>query len=97
MAPAHRVHVVPGLRRLGHLFLLRDWLAITIGQHVWAWRPLTSAELEHELTHVCQWRANGLRFIPRYARASWRAARAGGHWYCDNAYEVSAREAAERR
>ena len=91
--PAHRLHVVPALRRAGRV-LLPDWLAITIGTHVWSWRQLDAAELEHELAHVRQWRIHGLRFIPRYARASWRAVRAGGHWYRDNAYEVDARATA---
>ncbi|MGH2408572.1 MAG: hypothetical protein ACRDF7_10910 [Candidatus Limnocylindrales bacterium] len=96
MAPPHRLHVVPRLRRIGRV-LLPEWLAITIGSHVWSWRSLDAAELEHELAHVRQWRAHGLGFIARYARASWAAARGGGHWYRDNAYEVEARAAAGRR
>jgi hypothetical protein len=94
--PAHRLHVVPRLRRVGGLLLLRDWLAITLGPHIWTWRPLNEAELEHELEHVRQWRRHGLVFIARYARASWRARRRGGHWYRDNAFEVAARQAATR-
>jgi hypothetical protein len=96
MAPAHRLHVVPRLRRVGRVFT-RGWLAITIGSHVWTWRPLAPPELEHELEHVRQWRRYGPGFVARYLRASWRAARAGGHWYRDNAFEISAREAAGRR
>lgn len=90
----HRVHVVPRLRRIGRAMLIRDWLAITIGRDIWTWRALSDAELAHELEHVRQWQRYGPLFIPRYARASWRAARAGGHWYRDNAFEVAARAAA---
>ena len=36
----------------------------------------------------------GALFVIRYALASWRAARIGGHWYRDNAFEVAARQAA---
>jgi hypothetical protein len=90
----HRLHVVPRLRGIGHHLLLPDWLAITIGRDVWTWRPLTKAELEHELEHVRQWRRHGVVFIARYAGASLRARRGGGHWYRDNAYEIAARQAA---
>jgi len=96
MTPAHRLHVVPGLRGIGDRLLLPGWLAMTIGRNVWTWRPLTDAELAHELEHVRQWGRFGLRYVPRYARASWRAVRAGRHWYRDNAFEVAARGAAER-
>jgi hypothetical protein len=73
--------------------LLHGWLAITIGRHIWAWRDLDQAELAHELCHVQQWRRYGARFIARYARASWRAWRAGGDPYRDNAFEAAARRA----
>lgn len=92
--PRYRVHVVPATRRIGRLFL-PGWLAITIGRDIWTWRPLAVPELEHELCHVRQWQRHGLRFIPRYLRASWRAWRAGGDAYRDNAFEVAARRAAE--
>lgn len=93
--PPYRVHVVPATRRIGRLFL-PGWLAITIGRDIWTWRPLAGPDLEHELCHVRQWRRYGLRFIPRYGRASWRAWRAGGDPYRDNAFEVAARRAADR-
>lgn len=90
----HRLHVWPWLRRLGHRFVLRDWLAITVGSHIFAWRRLDEAELAHELTHVRQWRANGLlRFPIRYLRASRDAARAGGDRYRENPFELEARAA----
>lgn len=51
---------------------------------------LTPELLEHELTHVRQWRADPLFFPIRYAVATLR------HGYRDNPYEVEAREAARR-
>ena len=45
--------VVTWLRRPGGLFL-RDWLAITLGSRIYAWRALRDDELEHELEHVRQ-------------------------------------------
>ncbi|MFI5255346.1 MAG: hypothetical protein ACHQ15_07815, partial [Candidatus Limnocylindrales bacterium] len=65
-----------------------------IGRDIWSWRGLGDAELAHELEHVRQWQRFGVLFALRYARASWQARRAGGHWYRDNAFEVAAREAA---
>ncbi|HTS14114.1 MAG TPA: hypothetical protein VMH24_00485 [Candidatus Sulfotelmatobacter sp.] len=91
--PRYRLHVVPATRRVGAVFL-RGWLAITIGRDIWSWRPLDGPELAHELCHVRQWERYGPRFIPRYARASWRAWRGGGDPYRDNAFEAAAREAA---
>ena len=76
--------------------LIPDWLAITIGRDIWTWRALSGAELAHELEHVRQWDRHGPLFVARYAWASWCAARAGGHWYRDNAFEVAARAAAGR-
>jgi hypothetical protein len=94
--PDHTVIVVPWLRRPGHYLILPNWLAITIGRWIFAWRPLDEAELAHELTHVRQWRRYGLRFIPRYLRASWTAAwPEDGNSYRDNKFEVEARAAAE--
>ena len=89
----HRVVTLPWLRHIGRL-LLPDWLAITIGNTVFAWRDLTDAELEHELEHVRQWRRMGLRFPLIYLVESLRARRAGGRWYRDNRFEVEARAAA---
>ena len=74
--------------------LLRDWLAITIGEAIFAWRPLRDDELEHELEHVRQWRRHGALFPMRYFGASVGAKRAGKLWYHDNRFEVEAREAA---
>src|SRR3954453_16591474 len=99
MAPGqplkYRVIVFPGLRVIGQRFVLDNWLAITIGQWIFAWRPLDDAELAHELTHVRQWRRYGLLFIPRYLRASWRAAvPEDGDSYRDNIFEREAAAAA---
>jgi hypothetical protein len=92
--PPHRVAVLPWLRRPGQRLLVPNWLAITIGRWILAWRPLDDTELAHELEHVRQWQRYGLLFIPRYLRASWRAARAGGDRYRDNLFERAARAAA---
>ncbi len=92
--PGHRLHVWPWLRLPGRL-VLPNWLAITIGRDVLAWRPLDERELRHELAHVEQWRRHGWSLPVRYALASWRAWRAGSGWYRGNAFEVEAR-AAER-
>ena len=92
-APTYRLHVVPRLRGIGGRLVLRDWLAITVGQDIWSWRQLDEAELAHELCHVRQWQRYGLRFIARYARASWHAWLAGGDPYRDNVFEVAARRA----
>jgi hypothetical protein len=94
--PAHQLIVLPWLRRPGDHLLLPNWLAITIGKWIFSWRPLNDAELAHELTHVRQWHRYGLRFIPRYLRASWRAAwPEEGDSYRDNKFEVQARAAAD--
>jgi hypothetical protein len=63
---------------------------------VFTWRDLSPAELAHEACHVQQWSRSGLRFIPRYVRASWRAWRAGGNPYRDNRFEREAQAAAMR-
>ncbi len=89
----------PWLRRPGGL-ILRNWLAITLGEHIFAWRPMSQAELAHELEHVRQWRRHGLRFPLLYAAESLQARRRGRRWYADNRYEEAARLAArsiERR
>lgn len=93
--PAHRVHVWPWLRSLGRL-VLPNWLAITLGRHIYAWRPMTASELEHELAHVRQWARHGWRFPLLYLAASLRARRGPHGWYRGNAFEVEAREAAKR-
>jgi hypothetical protein len=93
-APDHRIHVWPWLRRFGGR-LLKDWLAITVGRHIFAWRPMSRAELAHELEHVRQWRAYGpWRFPIAYAAASLRARLDGRRWYHDNVFEEAARAAA---
>ena len=91
----YRVIVWPWLRRFGGR-LLPDWLAITIGGTILAWRPLSDAELAHELEHVRQWRLVGLRFPLAYLAESVRAVRAGKRWYHDNRFEADARAAAAR-
>lgn len=93
---AHRVVVLPWLRLIGPL-LIRDWLAITIGRTIFAWRALNDAELEHELEHVRQWGRMGLRFPIAYLTESVRARRAGKRWYHDNRFEADARTAADAR
>lgn len=94
-SPAHRVHVLPWLRVLERL-LIRDWLAITIGRHIFAWRALGERELAHELEHVRQWRRYGPFFPLVYLLDSARVRRGGKRWYDDNRFEVAAREAANR-
>jgi hypothetical protein len=91
----HRVHVWPFLRLPGSL-LLRDWLAITLGHHILAWRGLTDRELKHELEHVRQWARHGLAFPIAYGLAALRERRAGRRWYHDNRFEVEARAAADQ-
>jgi len=91
----HRLVIWPWLRRAGSV-MLPDWLAITIGRTIFAWRALSDEELEHELEHVRQWGRGGLRFPVAYLAASVRARRAGKRWYHDNPYEVDARMAASR-
>jgi hypothetical protein len=94
MRSLYRVHVWPWLRRPGSL-LLRNWLAITLGRHVLAWRDLNERELRHELAHVEQWRRYGLSLMPRYVAASFRAWHAGTGWYRGNRFEIEARAAEE--
>ena len=91
----HRVVVWPWLRRIGSL-VIPDWLAITLGHRIFAWRAMTQAELEHELAHVRQWARHGPWFPLVYLLAAWRARRGGGSWYRDNRFEVEAREATKR-
>ena len=91
--PDYRLIVVPFLRGLGSRLIMPGWLAITIGRWILAWRDLDKAELAHELTHVRQWRENGLLYIPRYFAESSRAKRAGGDRYRDNKFEIEARAA----
>jgi hypothetical protein len=91
----YRVHVLSPLRRPGHV-IFPNWLAITIGGHIWTWRRLDGPELAHELKHVEQWRRHGLIGYPiRYWQSSLRALRAGGNWYWDNEFEREARAAGE--
>jgi hypothetical protein len=83
------------MRRIGARLFMPNWLAITIGRWIFAWRPLDGPELAHELEHVRQWRANGLRFIPRYLAAGRLAKKSGGDGYRDNRFEVEAQQAAD--
>ena len=91
----HRVHVWPWLRRLGPL-LLPDWLAITVGSRIFAWRQLDEVELAHEVAHVRQWARHGIAFPLVYFADSLRVRRAGKRWYHDNAFEKEARDEAKR-
>ena len=91
----HRVHVWPWLRRFGAL-TIEDWLAITVGRRIFAWRQLNDVELAHELAHVRQWARHGVRFPLMYLADSLRARRAGKRWYHDNRFEREARQAAKR-
>ncbi len=93
--PRHRLHVHPWMRRVGAR-LLPNWLAITLGRHICSWRPLTPAELAHELEHVRQWDRFGPAFAARYLRASVRSRSAGTGWYAGNRFEAAARRAAAR-
>jgi hypothetical protein len=86
------LHVRPRLRPIGRL-LLRNWLAITIGSHIWAWRRLGPRELAHEMAHVRQWRRYGIGFAVRYLAASLRSWVAGTGWYRGNRFEIEARAA----
>ncbi|CAN5664683.1 hypothetical protein BH23CHL7_BH23CHL7_14720 [soil metagenome] len=88
--------ILPWLRRPAQRLIMPDWLAITIGPLILAWRPLDAVELEHELEHVRQWRRHGLAFIPHYFAASRSASGAGGDRYQDNRFEIDARAAAAR-
>ena len=84
------------MRRIGHRFILKDWLAITIWRWIFAWRPLDDAELAHELCHVGQWHEHGfLGYIRAYLGESRRARSAGQDRYRDNRFEVEARAAAD--
>ena len=78
----HRVHIVPWLRRVGRL-VLPNWVAITIGRDVFAWRALNPQER----------RRYGAGFAMRYAFASLSSLLSGGGWYRGNRFEVEAREA----
>lgn len=93
-APPYRMVVVPALRRIGAL-VLRDWLAITIGSRILAWRDLNPVELAHELQHVRQWRRHGAIFPVVYLAESLRALGARRGWYDGNRFEVEARKAAD--
>ncbi len=93
MVPRYRVHIVPWLRVPADR-IFSNWLAITIGRDIIAWRELDPGELAHEVEHVRQWVEHGALYAVRYWLASLRALRTGGEWYRDNAFEVAARAAA---
>lgn len=90
MGPNYRMHVWPWIKGPAQRLIMPDWLAITIGHDVFAWRPLDEFELEHELTHIKQWDANGVLYPPRYFQASRAASAAGLDRYRGNAFEVEA-------
>jgi len=91
----HRVHIWPWLRHYGSV-VLPDWLAITIGSRIFAWRALDDVELAHELAHVRQWKRYGIAFPVAYAAAALRVRRAGKRWYHDNRFELEAQSFARR-
>ncbi len=88
--PSYRLHIWGWIRRPAQKLIMPNWLAITIGHNIFAWRPVDEFELAHELTHVRQWSANGIMYIPRYFQASRAAAAAGKDRYRDNAFEAEA-------
>lgn len=83
------IHVRPRLRSLGEQ-VVPDWLAITLGSHIWAWRLVNRRELAHELAHVRQWRRHRIWFPLLYLAAAAEAWRAGRDWYRDNRFEREA-------
>jgi hypothetical protein len=89
----HRVHVMPGLQRMGGR-LLPNWLAITLGRDIFAWRELSPAELAHELEHVRQWSRYKIAFPILYVGASVVSLVTRRGWYRGNRFEVAARAAA---
>ena len=96
VVPRHRVVVLPILRPVAQRLIMPNWLAITIGRVIFAWRALDEAELAHELTHVRQWAENGFfTYIIRYMGESARAKAGGGDRYRDNRFEREAREVEE--
>lgn len=74
---------------------MQDWLAITIGRDIFAWRALDEFELTHELVHVRQWSTNGIMYVPRYFQAGRAAVAAGRDRYRGNAFEIEAYGAAD--
>jgi hypothetical protein len=97
VVPPHRVLVVPMLKPIAQRLIMPNWLAITIGRLIFAWRQLDEAELAHELVHVRQWSENGFfRYIVRYMQESSRASAAGGDRYRDNKFEAEAYAEEER-
>ena len=91
----YRIVVLPWLKGPMQRFVMPDWVAITIGRRIFAWRELDKVELAHELAHVKQWQRYGLTFIARYFMESRRASRSGGDRYRDNRFEKEAAEAGE--
>jgi hypothetical protein len=89
----HRVHVMPGLQRVGRR-LLPNWLAITVGRDIFAWRELSPVELAHELEHVRQWSRYRVAFPILYLGASVVALVTRKGWYRGNRFEAAARAAA---
>ena len=92
---SYTMHVWGWLRAPAQKLIMPDWLAITIGHHIFAWRELDDFELAHELVHVRQWSNNGILYIPRYFKASRDAAAAGKDRYRGNTFEVEAYAAAD--
>jgi hypothetical protein len=89
----HRVHALPWLQRAGGK-MLPNWLAITLGRDIFAWRDLSPAELRHELEHVRQWNRYKAAFPVLYLTASVAALITRRGWYRGNRFEIEARVAA---
>jgi hypothetical protein len=69
--------------------------AMTLGHVILGISPLAlAAYREHERAHVRQCEQWGIFFLPAYVLASLWAVLQGGHYYRDNAFEVSAERAA---
>ena len=94
--PRYRSIIIPWLKPFGQRFILKNWLAITIGPLIVSWRTLDGVELAHEVQHVRQWSKHGPMYVVRYLAASRAAVKGGGDSYLDNEFEVEARAAGER-
>ncbi len=93
--PRYRLHIWGWLKWPAQRVLMSNWLAITIGHDIFAWRDLDEFELTHEVVHVRQWSANGIMYVPRYFEAGRAAVVAGKNRYYGNAFEVEAYDAAD--
>jgi hypothetical protein len=85
----------PRVRRWfrAHLIPIR---AQTLGRYVFALRPVQDDILAHECEHVRQWQRLGPFYLPLYGGSSAVQFLRGRRPYWDNAFEVAARDRAER-